>query len=145
MFPSGVHQGSVLGPLLFLAYVNDIWRNIKSNIRLHADDCILYRKILDVKNIEKLQTDLNILREWAIENEMKINPNKRKAISFTRARRRDPLRYSPRNRNIPEANFCKYLGIIIRSDLRWVEQVDYTIQKACRAEHFVMRIVKKGK
>jgi hypothetical protein len=49
-----------------------------------------------------------------------------------------------KNQNIPEANFCKYLGIIIRSDLSWVEQVDYTVQKAWRALHFVTRIVKWG-
>jgi hypothetical protein len=42
---SGALQGSVLGPLLFLVYVNDIWRNIDSSIRLFADDCIIYRKI----------------------------------------------------------------------------------------------------
>jgi len=42
---SGVPQGSVLGPLLFLAYVNDIWRNMESTIRLFADDCVIYRKI----------------------------------------------------------------------------------------------------
>ena len=41
---SGVPQGSVLGPLLFLAYVNDIWRNTESNIRLFADDCVIYKK-----------------------------------------------------------------------------------------------------
>jgi len=41
---SGVPQGSVLGPLLFLAYVNDIWRNIESTIRLFADDCVIYKK-----------------------------------------------------------------------------------------------------
>ena len=40
---SGVPQGSVLGPLLFLAYVNDIWRNIESTIRLFTDDCIIYK------------------------------------------------------------------------------------------------------
>jgi hypothetical protein len=78
------------------------------------------------------------LREWAVENEMKINPNKSKAISFTRARVKDPLIYSLRDQNIPEANFCKYLGIIIRSDL------NYTVQKAWRAVHFVMRVVKGG-
>ena len=44
---SGVPRGSVLGLLLFLAYVNDIWRNIESNMRLFADDCIIYRKIID--------------------------------------------------------------------------------------------------
>jgi len=44
---SGVPQGSALGPLLFLAYVNDISRNIETKIRLFADDCIVYRKILN--------------------------------------------------------------------------------------------------
>jgi hypothetical protein len=56
---SGVPQGSVLGPLLFLAYVNDIWRNTKSKIRLFADDCVIYRKILNIKDIKKLPTDLD--------------------------------------------------------------------------------------
>jgi hypothetical protein len=48
----GVPEGSVLGPLLFLAYVNDIWRNIESKIRLFADDCVIYRKILISKDVE---------------------------------------------------------------------------------------------
>jgi len=58
---SGVPQGSVLGPLLFLAYVNDIWRNIESKIRLFANDRIIYRQILNIKDAENLQTDLGIL------------------------------------------------------------------------------------
>ena len=53
---SGVPQGSVLGPLLFLAYVNDIWRNIDSEIRLFADDCIIYRKVANMHDVDKLQT-----------------------------------------------------------------------------------------
>jgi hypothetical protein len=40
---SGVPQGSVLGPFLFLAYVNDIWMNTESTIRLFADDCVIYK------------------------------------------------------------------------------------------------------
>jgi len=58
---SGVSQGSVLGPLLFLAYFNDIWRNVDSNIRLFADDCVIYRKIEDSSHIDNLQTGLNRL------------------------------------------------------------------------------------
>jgi len=72
---SGVPQGSVLGPLLFLAYVNDIWRNIESKVRLLADDCIINRKTLNIKDVEKLQTDLNRLGDWAKGNENKSEKN----------------------------------------------------------------------
>jgi len=61
---------------------------------------------------------------------MKINPNKIKALSFMRARVKDPLNYSLGDQKIPEASFCKYLGIIIRNDLSWADQVNYTAQKA---------------
>jgi hypothetical protein len=60
---------------------------------------------------------------------MKLNPHKSKALSFTRARVKDPLNYSIENQKIPEANCCKYLGIIIRNDLSWTDQVNYTVQK----------------
>jgi len=56
-----------LGPLLFLAYVNDIWKYTESNILLFADDCIIYRKIMDNSDIDKLQTNLNGLGEWAVK------------------------------------------------------------------------------
>ena len=75
---------------------------------------------------------------------MKINPNKSKALSFTRARLKDPLNYSLGDQMIPEASCRKYLGVIIRSDLSWDDQENFTVQKAWRALHFVMRIVKKG-
>ena len=62
--------------MLHLPYINDIWRNIESNTRLFADDCVIYRKITGSSDIDKLQTDLNRLGEWAVENEMKINLGK---------------------------------------------------------------------
>ena len=52
---SGVPQGRVLGPLLFLAYVNDIWRNVESTIRLFADDCVIYRKIINNADMENFR------------------------------------------------------------------------------------------
>ena len=57
-------------------YVNNIWRNIDSSIRLFADDCIIYRKITNKNDKEKLQKDLDKLGEWAVENGVKINPIK---------------------------------------------------------------------
>jgi hypothetical protein len=78
---SGVPQGSVLGPLLFLTYINDIWKNTESSIRLFADDSmILYRYILNNNDMENLQTGLNRLGEWAFENEMIINPIKSESM-----------------------------------------------------------------
>jgi hypothetical protein len=48
---SGLPQGNVLGLLLFLAYVNDIWRNTESTIRLFADDCVIYKKIIILRTL----------------------------------------------------------------------------------------------
>jgi len=61
-------------------YINDIWRNVDSSIRLFADDCIIYRKTTNKNDTEKLQKDLDTLEECAAENGMKINPGKSKAI-----------------------------------------------------------------
>ena len=64
---SGIPQGSVLGPLLFLVYINDLERNIKSNIKLFADDTMLFSI---VKNPEMSANDLNhylyVIRQWRI-------------------------------------------------------------------------------
>jgi len=91
---SGVPQGSVLGPLLFLVYENDIRSNTDSSIRLFTDDCTIYMKITNKNDIEKLQKDLDNLGEWEVENETKINPSKSKVVRFTRTRVKNRLGYS---------------------------------------------------
>jgi len=61
---SGVPQGTVLGPLMFLLYINDISKNISSTIRLFADDCIIY-KVIDTEHDSRyLQGDLDVILQW---------------------------------------------------------------------------------
>ena len=61
---SGVPQGTVLGPLLFLLYLNDLPDNIQSDLRLFADDCVVYREINSAEDISKLQQDMDTLAQW---------------------------------------------------------------------------------
>ena len=75
-------QGSVLDALLFLVYVNDIWKNVGSNIRLFAGDCIIYKKITNKNHIANFQKNLDTFWEGAVENGMNINPDKSKTIRF---------------------------------------------------------------
>jgi hypothetical protein len=77
------------------------------------------------------------------ENEIKINPSKSKAVRFTRTPVMEKLNYSLTDTLIPEASSCKYLGIILRSDLSLADQVNSTVRKAWKALHFTMRILKK--
>jgi hypothetical protein len=95
-----------------------------------------------VNDVENLQIDLNRLGEWAFENEI-INPTKSKAICFTNARVTESLIYSLRDTVIPEVSSCKYLGIILRSDLSWADHVNYKVKKAWKAFHFTMCILKR--
>ena len=57
-----------MGALLFLAFVNDIWRNLEPTIKHFADDCIIYRKVMNVSDIETLHLDLERFGEWEAEN-----------------------------------------------------------------------------
>jgi hypothetical protein len=94
------------------------------------------------RDTEKLQIDPDRLGGWAEENVMKINPGKSKAVSFTRAQVKEPLNYCLGDQRVLETSSCKYLGIIIRSHLSWADQVNYTVRKAWKALHFVMRVLK---
>ena len=75
LITSGVPQGSVLGPVLFLLYINDINNNIQSTIRLFADDSIIYRKNKSETDNNILQSDLIQLQSWSKKWQMYVSPN----------------------------------------------------------------------
>jgi hypothetical protein len=101
-----------------------------SYIRLFVEDCKIYRKIINKNDIEKLRKQLNTLGECAVENGMKINTGNIMVIGFTGARFKNPMPYSLGDQKIPKVSICKYFGIILQSDLNWMDQVNYTVQKA---------------
>ena len=73
---SGVPQGSVLGPLLFLIYINELEKNIKSNIKFFADDTMLFSIVKDPNiSASDLNHDLNIIYQWAHQWKMQFNPD----------------------------------------------------------------------
>ena len=72
----GVPQGTVLGPLLFSLYINDISADIESEIRLFADDCVCYREIKNEEDTLKLQRDIDHLGSWARKWGMRFQPVK---------------------------------------------------------------------
>ena len=73
---SGVPKGTVLGPLLFSLYINDISADIESEIRLFADDCVCYREIKNEEDTWKLQRDIDRLGRWAKKWVMRFQPIK---------------------------------------------------------------------
>ena len=84
---SGVHQGTFLGPLLFLAFINDTPECVKSEIKLFADDSLLYRRIQNIADCHKLQEDLDKLQEWEQRWQMCFNADKCELIRITTKKR----------------------------------------------------------
>ena len=81
---SGVPQGTVLGPLLFIIIISDINKDIlSSKIISFADDTRVYTNITQIENSDSLQTDLNYIYLWAINNNMLFNNQKFNYISFS--------------------------------------------------------------
>lgn len=136
---SGVPQGTVLGPLLFLIYINDIPLSVQSNIRLFADDCVLYRPIHNSTDVSSLQHDLLRIQQWCNTWLMSLNTNKTLLISFHRRRNYAPATYTINNCPIAATNSIKYLGVHLTSDLSWGDHIDHIAYSANRALGYVRR------
>ena len=129
---SGVPQGSILGPTLFVLFINDIGNavNLGSTLALYADDTKLYRKINSTADCEMLQNDINTLNTWAIQNKMKFHPDKCKVLSITLKRSTNKYIYKLGNTPIQWVSTEKDLGVHFNSSLNWTEHCNYLYSKA---------------
>ena len=116
---SGVPQGSVLGPLLFLCYNNDITSGISSSIKLYADDVLIYRIIDNEDDCKMLHRDLDLLQTWAHKWNMSFNPVKCEFLQIANKQNRTYFPYSIQDTLIREVTQAKYLGVTLNSKLTW--------------------------
>jgi hypothetical protein len=129
---SGVPQGSVLGPALFLLYINDIEDSINSSIRLFADDSILYREICSPEDHVILQHDLNTLASWSQIWLMHFNISKCATLSITRKRKPSLHQYTILGQDLSRVDDHEYLGVTISHDLSWTKHCTKIANKAHR-------------
>ena len=124
---SGVPQGTVLGPLLFLCHINDLPDVVKSQVRLFADDCVLYRQIKSQRDHVKLQEDLSSLHDWACTWGMRFNTTKCQVMSIDQ---KSSHFYNIDGHILKHTPQEKYLGVTLSDDLKWSPHINNTTKKA---------------
>ncbi len=139
---SGVPQGTVLGPLLFLLHINDLPDNVTSQVQLFADDCLLYRPINSVADQNELQKDLDSLVKWGETWGMKFNAKKCNIMRMARSRTPLTRMYSLSGHILEEVNQAKYLGLTISNELTWSTHITITSHKANNTLAFLQRNLK---
>ena len=116
---SGVPQGTVMGPLLFLIFINDITKDLHSELRLFADDSTLYREIRCKDDHSKLQQDLTTLEKWADKWKMDFNVSKCAIMTITLKKAPSIFNYKMKDQIVPRTDAHDYLGVTINSKLSW--------------------------
>lgn len=141
---SGVPQGSVLGPCLFLVYINDLPDRVDSLARLFADDTILYRLIAQIQDQLTLQADLQTLERWEEAWDMQFHPDKCSVMHVSRKlpQNQTPPRYTLHNQVLQNVTSTKYLGVTLQNNGKWDEHINNIIAKANSTLGFVRRNLK---
>ncbi len=140
---SGVPQGSILGPLLFVLFINDIPSGLSdgTNLLLYADDTKIWRKILSPSDLCILQTDIDYLNDWAIRNKMRFHLDKCKSLYVcTKPPILPPFPYRLNGSIIDHVlDSEKDLGVDVTPKLSWNAQCDRLYSKACQQLGIVRR------
>ena len=135
----GVPQGSVLGPILFLTYINDLPNVVFSSLALlFADDLKLIHCSKN-DSLDKLQVDLNNLYNWSVQNCLLFNNKKCSFTQFAFGSRVEEVVLSLENNLIQEKRVVKDLGLTIVDTLNWIENVRNRIAKAMKAFYLIRR------
>ena len=130
---AGVPQGSRLGPLLFIIYINDIIIDIESEILLFADDTTLLASGNDpAETSAQINRDLSKISEWSKKWKVTFNAKKSKEIIFSKKclHNSPPIIFN--NTYVDRVNSHKHLGVHLQSDLDWATQIHHTCLKANR-------------
>ena len=127
---SGVPQGTVLSPVLFLCYINDLPEQVSSTARLFADDCLLYWNINATADADKLQEDIDRFQKWEADWLMEFNLDKCEIIRITNRRKKKVVScYLIHWKSPKEVTGAKYLGVTIDRKLTWNDHIDNTGQQ----------------
>ena len=139
---SGVPQGSVLGPGLFLFYINDLQSRLTSKVRLFADDTIIYLTIANEDDASTLQEDLNKLGQWENEWCMKFHPDKCNVLRVTNKTKKTEANYHLHGHTLELVTSAKYLGLTITNKLQWDQHINNITAKANKTLGFLRRNLK---
>ena len=142
---SGVPQGSILGPLLFLVYVNDVPNYIRfqSTIALFADDTKLYKSIDFPGAKNDLQADLNNLHKWSLDWGMEFNKSKCQVLHVSKRKYSQTFpQYELDGHPLECLPQVKDLGVIVSSDLTWSKHIEAIVAKANKTLGLIKRLLK---
>jgi ribonucleases P/MRP protein subunit RPP40 len=134
---SGVPQGSVLGPLLFLIYINDIDVCVSSKLLKFADDAKLFRVVSSVDEVEKLRNDLTNLCSWSADWLMLFNLDKCKVMHL--GRNNPKQQYSMEGKTLNVVHEERDLGVIVQDDLKVSQQCSKVVKTANRVLGMIYR------